>query len=96
MTDLKNARGFLVFATGEVDEIDQDGDIAGGWSAPDVYDDLVFAGFPLSRDDIAKTFDGIIDVSTDGQRVVVYASGEAYDMGEASEVFLDWYHRSAR
>ncbi len=89
MTD----RTFIVSANDAVKEIDDDGGTFTYGDASGLFADLLFAGYPLMHDD-CTALDGTIDLRTDGTKVIVHTSGAApreHDMGEAAEVFLDWY-----
>ncbi|MEU1761172.1 hypothetical protein [Micromonospora sp. NPDC005652] len=65
------------------------------WQVPDLYDELVFAGYPLTSDPGSKALDGCIDLRTDGRTVTVFTTGPAPRThvlaDEVAEVFLRWY-----
>lgn len=98
MTTTKRVtRQFLILADETVEEILDDGAATAVYRAPDLYGDLVFAGYPLVAD-TSSTFDGCIDVVTDGQKVIAQTNGQPpheHDMGGAAELFLAWYRANA-
>jgi hypothetical protein len=80
-------RGFILFADGRVEEVDADGEVYDHEPEPGLFDDLVFAGYPLQGDRDLTRWDGIIDVRIeDDGRVFAYTSGPPpweHDMGAA-------------
>ncbi|WP_030487284.1 hypothetical protein [Micromonospora chokoriensis] len=96
--DALKGRGFIVFANDTVDEIDE-GDEVSTWTAPGLYDALAFAGYARTSDPDTKTFDGCIDLRTDGRTVVIFTTGKKpYEHvlpAEVAEVFLRWYWDNA-
>jgi hypothetical protein len=92
---METYRGFMLMPDGSIEEVDADGEIYDYPTEPDLFDDLVLAGFPLHRDDAISRWDGIIDLRVESGRVTVHCPAGEQDMGPAGELFLSWYRMSA-
>ncbi|MEU7972176.1 hypothetical protein AB0B48_09040 [Micromonospora sp. NPDC049089] len=94
----KTDRGFIVFPDGRMDEITED-DQTYTWTVPGLYDELAFAGYARTSDTDVRTYDGCIDLRTDGETVTVFTTGPAPRehvlAAEVAEVFLRWYRDNA-
>lgn len=87
----------MILATGMVEELLEEGAATVAWSAPGLFDEMVLAGYPLCAD-VSATFDGCIDLLTDGRSVVAQTNGEApheHDMTPVGDVFLSWFKAEA-
>lgn len=96
---MADTRWFLIWPSGDVEEVDDDGPI-GSWDGDGLYDQLVFAGYPLHHDrgddaDDSARWTGVIDVRVeDGHRVIGHTTGpqpleHIMPLAEA-DLFLAW------
>lgn len=84
-------RLFILWPDVRVEEVDDEGDTYDYPSEPGLFDDLVTAGYPLLGDTaLGSTWDGIIDLRVEDDRVVVNSKSGEHDMGAAGELFLAW------
>jgi hypothetical protein len=89
---MSNDRGFMLFPDGRIEEVDPDGSTYDLPPEPGLFDDLVYAGYPLHSDTTLPRWDGVIDVSVEGGEVVCHTGKPdgAVPMGPASALFLGW------
>lgn len=93
------SRIFMLWPDGRIEEVDEEGETYDYERESGLFDDLVMAGYPLLGHVAgAGTWDGIIDLRVEGNRVIVHAKGTEsgeHDMGAASELFLAWFRKNA-
>jgi hypothetical protein len=89
---MANDRGFMLFPDGRIEEVDADGLTFDHQSEPGLFDDLVYAGYPLHSDTTLPRWDGVIDVTVFGDAVTCHTGkpNGVIHMGPAGELFLGW------
>jgi hypothetical protein len=93
-----DARVFLLWPDGRIEELDDEDDTYYYDPDPDLYEELVKAGYPPSYHGDFSIFDAIIDLRVAGERVTVFTPGPTpreHDMGPAAGLFLAWMRQHA-